>query len=175
MLMEISEQTLWSFVRGDISAEDFERFVYASGELEGLLGKDKYLELLAAGYRDENDILELKQMLRVWLEENRHRICDCMTWNRNQIIPLGCETPFDVFLLTFEVLKERNPWLELVRCKMCSQDWYIATDTVDDEYRLLRPTEEQVNEIVSLDKWPSLFDDVKNVWPDPHYAPVTSN
>jgi len=167
--MDRIEETIWSFVRDDMSAEDFERWVYASAQLEEFLGAGTYLDLLSAGYRDKYDIHDLKQRLRKWLEENTRRTCDCITWKKDQIIPLGYETRPDIFLLNFVTLKERNPWLELVRCKECGQDWYIATDTIDDDYYLLRLTEERANDIVLHDNWPTMFDTLKNVWPDPNY------
>jgi hypothetical protein len=164
-----SEEIIWSLVRGDLNAGDFERWVYASEQLEEFLGTETYLEVLSAGYRNEYDILDLKRILRKWLEANTRRNCDCITWKDDQIIPLGYETRPDLFLLNFAVLKERNPWLELVRCQECGQGWYVATDTRDDEYSLLRLTEGQIDEIVLHDKWPTVFDDLKNVWPDPNY------
>jgi hypothetical protein len=154
---------MWSFVNNDISPAEFEGFVYSSEQLEKMLGKDRYLELLSAGYRDERDVIELKLSLSEWLQ-NLPRKCDCVTWKRNHIIPLCLET-LDLFD-AFDVLKKRNSWLALVRCKICRQPWYIATDTVDDDYHLLRVTEEQVIGILSLDKWPSVFNDRKNVWPN---------
>ena len=165
--MGIVEQTMWSFLRGDTSAENFEKFVYTNESIEGVVGKRKYLELLSAGYRDEKDIIELKQTLKIWLEANCVRTCACITWSQKQTLPLGFDT---VDLMNaFEDLKKRNPWLELVRCRICGQAWYLATDTVEDDYHLLRLTDGQVNEIISLDKWPTLFDDFQNVWPDTNY------
>ncbi len=165
--MGIVEQTMWSFLSGDTSAESFEKFVYTNESIEGVVGKRKYLELLSAGYGDEKDIIELKQTLKIWLEANCVRTCDCITWSQKQTLPLGFDT---VDLMNdFEDLKKRNPWLELVRCRICGQAWYLATDTVDDDYHLLRLTDGQVNEIISLDKWPTLFDDFQNVWPDTNY------
>jgi hypothetical protein len=74
-----------------------------------------------------------------------------------------------LFFLTFDLLKQRNPWLSLARCKECGQAWYVATDTVDDDYRMLRLTDEQAQDILQNDKWPIVFDDYENVWPDKKY------
>ncbi len=164
--MENIEETLWSFVRGDMSDERFEMFVYAAQGLEEFLGTKTYIEVLSNRYGDKNKTRDLKDMLRQWLEEHKKTTCGCITWKTNQIIPLLYDNRPDVFFLTFNVLKQRNPWLDLVRCKECGQWWYVATDTVDDDYRMLRLTEEQAQDILQNDKWPVVFDDYENVWPD---------
>jgi hypothetical protein len=103
------------------------------------------------------------------MDRTEKKPCVCDTWKDNQVILIGYETVPDEFFLRFDILKERNPWLGLACCNVCAQCWYIGTDTVDDEYHLLRLTQEQVTDIVLHDKWPEIFEDFKNVWPDPNY------
>lgn len=164
--MDEVEKTIWQFLRGDIGAQEFESWVYTSESIEIAFGPDMYLELLSAGYRDEHDLADLMQLLRKWLDEHSQRACDCITWKRHELIPLGFDTPVDVFFSNFSVLRQRNPWLDMVRCKICQQAWYIATDSVDEEYHLLRLTEDEVREVLLGNTWPDDFDNLKNVWPN---------
>ena len=65
--------------------------------------------------------------------------------------------------LGYETLRERTPWLDLVRCTRCGQHWYVATDTVDDDVYMRRVTLAEAIDIVESAKWPSHFDSMKHV------------
>jgi hypothetical protein len=69
--------------------------------------------------------------------------------------------------LRFEGLQDRNPWLRLVRCRECGQQWYLAIDTVDDDHYFLRLNGDQIRAIVDHGQWPTDYDEFVNVWPDP--------
>jgi hypothetical protein len=60
----------------------------------------------------------------------------------------------------------RNQWLDLVRCLHCEQHWYVAVDTVDDDYYFRRLSMREVEAIRKDDVWPTDFDDFVNVWPN---------
>ena len=90
--------------------------------------------------------------------------CNCSSWGDRVRISLSADTA----TLTsdrFDTVRERNPWLALVQCKACKQKWYVATDTVDDDYYFRRLSAQEVNEILHRDAWPSDYDDFVNVWP----------
>ena len=78
---------------------------------------------------------------------------------------LGEIIPDRVFA-EFTILKKRTPWLDLVRCKHCDRHWYIATDTVDDDFHVLLLSQEQVDAILEKGIWPTTFDGWDHVWPD---------
>jgi len=63
-------------------------------------------------------------------------------------------------------LRRRTPWLDLRRCPHCGSHWYLATDTMYDDYHLRRLTDEQVARILQHDEWPDWFDDLEPVWPN---------
>ena len=91
--------------------------------------------------------------------------CVCAVWSDRQTIPLGSETA-DLLETDFALERERNPWLRLMACKGCGQPWYVAVDTVDDDYYFLRLAPLAVEAIVDRDTWPVDYDDFVNVWPD---------
>jgi hypothetical protein len=92
------------------------------------------------------------------------RDCVCALWADHQRIGLGYETA-DLLERNFSVEDQRNPWLMLVRCRGCGQAWYVAVDTVDDDYYFLRLSEERLSSIKERNEWPIDFDDFVNVWP----------
>ena len=65
----------------------------------------------------------------------------------------------------YEVIKRRNPWLELYRCTTCGAYWYVAFDTVEGDFYFVRMNEKQVQDIIERDDWPTRFDNFANVWP----------
>ncbi|MBU0490301.1 MAG: hypothetical protein KKA73_19035 [Chloroflexi bacterium] len=158
-------ERLWKFVRGDTPTVEFEQWVYDTPTLEQLFGPDMYLELISLDYRDPMETVRLPDRLRSWLDEHVPRDCECITWQDKEKNPEGYETAN--LGADFTILKSRTPWLDLIQCLHCGSHWYLATDTVDADYYLLRLTEEQVAAILDRDEWPKQFDDLEHVWPPP--------
>lgn len=161
---EIAGQ-LWRFARGDAPTPEFERWVYATPDLESFLGAERYLVLISEDYRDALAVHDLRRALPDWLDVLAPRACDCPTWRDDERVPLGYETRPDVFLPLFEVLRERTPWLKAVRCRACGQAWYLAVDTCDDDYYLHRLGEPELSVALRRDEWPTMFDSLEAVWP----------
>ena len=65
----------------------------------------------------------------------------------------------------FTSLASRNEWLRLASCNGCGQPWYIAIDTVDDDYYFRRLTAVEVDSIMNRSEYPIDFDNFVNVWP----------
>ncbi len=59
--------TLWRFVRGDMTAADFETWLYAQDDLERHLGSALYMELISFDYRDQRELFVLRQKLAAFL------------------------------------------------------------------------------------------------------------
>lgn len=81
--------------------------------------------------------------------------CQCPQWGTYETVDLG---DIDDLHENYEIIKERNPWLLLARCKHCNQGWYVAIDTSDyDEFQFVRVTENQIEEILRNDQWPDVL------------------
>lgn len=91
--------------------------------------------------------------------------CVCSGWSDHQVIPLGFDTAH-ILKTHFLLDRERNPWLRLVRCAACGQEWYVAIDTIDDDQYFLRLSAAQLAAIKERNEWPTDYDDFVNVWPD---------
>jgi hypothetical protein len=161
----LTEQ-LWRFVHGELAAPEFEQWVYRTPVLEPLLGPDRYLELISADFGGGPAQRELRKRICDWLDPTGGSRCACLDWRDREKIMLGSET---VHLLNegFVTLRERNPWLSLVRCRRCGRHWYVAIDTLDDDYYLRRLSPEEVADITERDRWPTDFEDFAHVCPMP--------
>jgi len=157
---------LWSWVRGDTPTPEFEPWAYGEAGLEPFLGGQRWLRLVAADYRDPDEVRRLRMELQDWLDELAPRACECLAWRDDQRIPLGYETRPDVFLERFDILRSQSPWVDLVRCRACSQAWYMAVDTRDDDYYLHRLDEVEARAILEGGRWPTTFDAIDAVWPE---------
>lgn len=156
-------EELWKFARGDSLVEQFEQWVYDSPELETYLGTDLYWDLITLNFRNRRAVLDFQSRLEAWLYEKTPRECDCITWGNYQKIPLVFDTAD--LLESFSTLRKRTPWLTLVRCPICVTYWYVAVDTVDDDYYWRRLDEIDAEKIIKEDTWPASFDDNERFWP----------
>lgn len=156
---------LWRFTRGETPTAEFELWIYATPELEPLLGPELYLRLISEDYRDAATVHDLRRALPALLDAIAPRGCECLTWRDNERVPLGYDTRPDVFLTRFDVLRERTPWIDAVRCRNCAQAWYLAVDTRDDDYYLHRLSEDELAAALERDAWPNIFDSLDAVWP----------
>lgn len=159
------QEIIWRFLRGDLPTDEFEQWAYNTERLQSLMSSDLYLELLEINYQDKEQVHELAKHLGAWIDRYYPRSCDCPTWKDSQTLSLGFDRPVEAFLSRFQVLIERTPWIDLVRCKHCGQPWYLAIDTVDDDYYMQRLTESDV-QAIERNQWPTTFDHIKSVWPD---------
>jgi len=90
--------------------------------------------------------------------------CECSECGDRVRINLGYETA-DLLRTGYDILRARNPWLSLARCCGCGTHWYVAVDTVDDDYYFRRLSVAELAAILDRDQWPPDFDDFANVWP----------
>jgi hypothetical protein len=151
-------------VRGSLSAHEFEQWLYQTPELEFLLGIDLYLIAIGTDFRDTLAVQDLRSRLSDWLVTTHESKCLCLLWPDSHRCVLGSET-HRYIPDQFGVVRERNPWVKLVRCRGCLQAWYAAIDTVYDELHFVRLSEELALGIIERGSWPPHFDRITNVWP----------
>ena len=58
------QQKFMDFIKGDIRAADFEKWIYKQPELESLMGEEKYVELLSLNFQQKRESESAKRMLR---------------------------------------------------------------------------------------------------------------
>ena len=143
---------------------EFEQFLYNSPGVEHLLGRTAYLDLLETDYASKQSAAEARRRVATELARVDAQACGCASWRNDMKVPLGYESDVEWFSSHFHVLARRTPWLEHVRCKLCETDWYVATDTVDDDYYFHRMTAEEIAGM-STGVWPATFDKLEAAWP----------
>ncbi len=156
-------ERLWSFVAARLAVSEFEQWLYATPELQALLGNELYLETISTDFRDPAAIQSLREKLCARLDPTGVHRCHCLFWTDKQVVPLSSDTTH--LSEDYDVIRKRNPWLELVRCNRCGQHWYMAVDIVDDDYYFRRLSGEDLANITKRNEWPADFDNFENVWP----------
>ena len=89
--------------------------------------------------------------------------CPCAVLARRRLV-LG----WDVFAegleaYGYETVRERTPWVELVRCRQCQRYWYVATDTVEDDVYMQPLSAEAAGLVIAENRWPTAFDHLDHV------------
>jgi hypothetical protein len=162
--MEETLLKLWRFVNYETEVAEFEQWVYATSELENQLSSDLYFLLISVPYKDKYEVGKLRDVLKNWLQ-SQPQLCTCISWTKHQRLQLGWERPWtDDAWQDFDFLQERSPWLHLIRCKGCDQQWYMFVDTDGDDYYLHRLSFEDM-QALELGKWPNDFDNLPNNLP----------
>ncbi len=155
---------IWKWLRREIPHASFERWLYENTDLvEAALGKDLAFQLFELDFRAVNG--SDADAMRYRLGNELPRSCLCPLMADRQCLPLSLYSLLGGFHASFAKLLERTPWLSLVRCRRCGQNWYAACDTVDDAWYFERLDADGANRILTTREWPSTFDGWQHVWP----------
>jgi hypothetical protein len=82
-------ERLWQYVRGEMTSPELEQWVYATPELEGALGHDRYLELVSTDFSTPDADRSLRHLICLWLDPTGASRCRCLDWRDRQKIGLG--------------------------------------------------------------------------------------
>jgi hypothetical protein len=160
------EETLWSYVRGDMDDREFEAWAYATPGLETALGETDYVAIVGADYANLSggaryDHVKLLQRI---VTTHFPRRCRCPSIPNRAKTELGVSSPVEI---CGDVVARRTPSsIRLVHCKDCGADWLVGTDTIDDQIYLYRLSNTETRDIVANSRWPTIFEDHPNLWPD---------
>ena len=119
---------IWKFIRGYISPQEFEQWVYAELSLEELLGESFYLDTISVDYSSKVAVANFQNTLEDFGRENSNLRCECITY---QDLHVGYITAnFEGFFLNRLELKATNhdlaDWLSAHQCPLCKQWWLTA-------------------------------------------------
>ncbi len=153
---------LWQLIQGKMSLLSFEPWCYEASELEALLGKDLYLELISTRFDDPEAVQALKSVLDRWLQGEGYPTCECSLWTSLRRMPLTADWYSENVKERFALLRERTRWLALRRCRRCGQAWYVACDAIDDEWDFRRMSKEEIVRVLERNLWPDDFDGQDN-------------
>lgn len=129
-------ERLWAFVRGDVPAVEFEKWVYREPRLESELGAELYLVTVSASFSDREAVWSLRCALAVHARNRTSPNCTCIRLTSVAVVDMGsfdARPPAyeagrkwsdqDVFR-TLERVADRGSdfwWLWAARCSACGQ------------------------------------------------------
>lgn len=160
-IKEILEQ-LWMFVRGDMSAADFEQWAYSKPMLESCLGEEFYLEVISTDFRDKDAVHAVRKSVRQFAQDSTNLRCQCITLQNLADVEMGGDFFFKkVFRTLEEQVRRGDPywWLSVYECKECGQWWLVAQEERQNDVIFLKrlsPSEGEA--VVKSGDWPNDFD-----------------
>ncbi|MGE0583589.1 MAG: hypothetical protein AB7O39_00470 [Flavobacteriaceae bacterium] len=134
----ISGETLeifWRFARGDTPVETFEKWLYASPELEATLGPEVYLDMISVDFRDPQATAAL--VYRLLDDLPPIAACLCHTLRNCDRTGIGTDTPWE-FMEVKEPRVEAINWLQRWQCRICGTRWIAAADDIGYDTWTLR-------------------------------------
>lgn len=158
VLTENQRLTLWKFVRGDLSANEFEIWLYDETALETAFENEAYLALIGCNFRSKDDTFKLKASIRAALEVGEN--CRCSAVRDLDNIEMGGDFFFEKFFATltkFASPQTEQWWLYVSRCDICDTNWLVAQEErIHDQFYVERISD-QVAQSASEGIWPNRF------------------
>ena len=108
--------TLWQYIRGDMTTEAFENFIYNEPGLEELLGKEQYLEAISANYNDKESLHNVFKKIEVFANTYQDYLCQCHCLRDKETTDMGWKGEG---FSTFEIIKRKSKtkhWLYVSQC-----------------------------------------------------------
>jgi len=152
-------ESLWRYVRGDLSPAAFEQWICAAPEAEQELGPDMYLRAISARCTDWDEIDAVKAAVGSFLRTSRPAACACLEMRDLHVVMMGRHAR--LFATLEEVRRRGDPfwWLAIRRCRACGQWWLVAgEERQNDVYCLRRMTEGAAESVIRAGVWPTEFD-----------------
>ncbi len=157
-LTEDQRQVLWKFVRGDVNANEFEKWLYNETALETAFEDESYLILIGCDFRSKEDTYKIKASIRSVLEVGEN--CRCLAVRDLDNIEMGGDWFFEKFFATLTKLASpptKQWWLYISRCNACCTNWLVAQEErIHDQFYVERISDRVVQK-AKAGIWPDRF------------------
>jgi NTP pyrophosphatase (non-canonical NTP hydrolase) len=123
-------ESIWKFVRGDMSPTDFAQWACTDDTLEKQLGDLLYLDVISADYSSKDAVYGIKKSLKAFAQSAANVGCGCMALADLADIHMG--TDIEDVLGRFEERARRGAtkwWLSADQCSVCEQWWLVANES----------------------------------------------
>jgi hypothetical protein len=87
--MDPSLETIWRFIRGDLSTEGFGQWLYAHPELESAMGASSYLALVSTDFRDPEAVRAARSQLEAFARSITAMSCECVSLPTTAVIDMA--------------------------------------------------------------------------------------
>ena len=150
---------VWRFVRRDLDARTFERWLYEQPQLEQRLGPQLYMEVVSVDFGNAEALFQVRRKLESYARVHSDMSCECVTLPDTAVVDMAHP---GVLLDHFEELRRRGEshwWLGVSRCTVCQTPWLVAQEErQNDVYVLRRLTARELAGILTSGQWPTYFD-----------------
>lgn len=157
--VEPIRDVFWRFIRGDLPVSEFEAWLYAQQDLEGLLGASDYLKVISTDFGDSEACVRVREFLEEFTRRTWPSTCECQSVSDLAVIDMGnTNGVLDHFV---EVRRRGDPywWLHLSKCSLCQTPWLVAQEERQNDVFVLRRLSANESEAIVLDhRWPPHFD-----------------
>ena len=155
---------LCQFVRGDLSNEEFEKYLYNSQLIEGSIDNDLYQSLIEVNFRDRYSVVDIKNLINSFLLNNHPSKCKCCLIKNLDRSGFGSDFSENIFLHLKKVKAKGEDywWVSLYKCNSCHQTWLVAQDENYDDFYFMRLDGAQIQDI-EINNWPVIFDNYNNL------------
>ncbi|SMN17594.1 hypothetical protein CRYPA_894 [uncultured Candidatus Thioglobus sp.] len=155
---------LYQFVRGDLSNEDFEKYIYNDQLIESHISNSLYQSLIEANFKDKNTVADIKNLINDFLLNNYTPKCKCCLIRNLDRSGFGSDFSENIFshLKKVKIKGEDYWWISLYDCNVCHQVWLVAQDENDDDFYFMRLDNTQIQDIKD-NNWPMIFDNYNNL------------
>lgn len=158
VLTDDQRQVFWKFVRGDLDANEFEKWLYNEAALETALEDEFYLTLIGCDFRSREDTFKIRASIRLLLEAGEN--CRCSSVRNLDSIEMGGDWFFEKFFATLTKLASpptEQWWLYISRCNACSTNWLVAQEErIHDQFYVERISDHAVQK-AQAGIWPDQF------------------
>jgi hypothetical protein len=139
---------LYQFIRGDLSNEYFEKYIYNDQLIESNIGNDLYQSLIEANFKNRNAVADIKNLINDFLLNNHPSKCKCCLIKNLDRSDFGTDFSENIFLHLKEtkIKGEDYWWISLYECNVCHQAWLVAQDENYDVFYFMRLDNTQIQD-----------------------------
>ena len=160
-------ETLWKFVRGDLPASEFEKWLYASSDFEKDAGNEFYLEIISTNFNAKPEVYVLKQRLNTFMRRKFPLDCECMALSNDAVTDMGSKQEERIWE-TLELVKkygESRWWLGLCQCNKCEQYWLMAQESRQNDIHCFKRLKKiEIEKIIQDNVWPKSFETLEELF-----------
>lgn len=146
------------FIRDDISPDKYQLWLHENSEKLLSLGIPLIKDLLCKYFSQQDEVEEIKVEIKNYFLLNAN-LCKDYFWKKNEKVLMVGDN-YNI-LENFKLLAIKTPWLQLLECENCKQLWFVAIDTVDDDFYFQCCKENEKSAILENEIWPIHFAEKK--------------
>lgn len=119
--------------------------------VEDALGGPFYSHVVGMDFRDPVEMKVFREKLLDWVNAQTPAACLCYLLEDSRYIGWPQIEPY---LAKMERLARKSPLVELWRCRLCEESWFVSVYNSDGDYEIQHASPNDVSEALERDFWP---------------------